>query len=148
MAMKYGSTLGKERREKGITPLDDSPVSLSKFGIGLKTASTAICRKLSLISRDKNSDAIRVTLDLDHIAKTNNWDNLKGIPNDYQLELLDEVSKGKSGTVVCWENVDRLGLKTYEDPAGRYAREALKKKGEAIKRNLSKRTKSRKDFQT
>ena len=49
MAMKYGSTLGKERREKGITPMDDSPVSLSKFGIGLKTASTAICRKVSLI---------------------------------------------------------------------------------------------------
>jgi hypothetical protein len=138
MAMKYGSTLGKERREKGITPIDDSPVSLSKFGIGLKTASTAMCRKVSLVSRNNDCNAIRVTLDLDHIAKTNNWDMLKGLPSNDQLELLEDVSKGKSGTVVCWENIDRLGLKKYDDPTGSYAKAALKKKGDSVKENLSK----------
>src|SRR5258705_9950981 len=38
-AMKYGS----DRRP--------NPASLGKFGLGLKTASTAFCRRLSLISR-------------------------------------------------------------------------------------------------
>src|SRR5689334_2040585 len=38
-AMKYGSS----RR--------DDPASLGKFGLGLKTASTAFCRRLSVITR-------------------------------------------------------------------------------------------------
>jgi signal transduction histidine kinase len=59
-AMRYGS----QRREKKD--------SLGKFGLGLKTASTAYCRCLSLVSRVKDDDTVRkVQWDLDHIAKEN-----------------------------------------------------------------------------
>ena len=44
-AMKYGS---KKR---------DDPSSLGKFGLGLKTASTAFCRRLAVISRNSQGGA-------------------------------------------------------------------------------------------
>jgi len=47
-AMRYGS---KAREEKN---------SLGKFGLGLKTASTAFCRKLSVISRSEEDSTIRL----------------------------------------------------------------------------------------
>ena len=36
----------------------DNPKRLGKFGMGLKTASTAFCRKLSVITRDSKDNAI------------------------------------------------------------------------------------------
>ena len=61
-AMKYGS---KERTEKN---------SLGKFGLGLKTASTAFCRQFSLISRTaEQQELCKVQWDLDYIAKTGSW---------------------------------------------------------------------------
>ena len=47
-AMRYGS----DKRP--------SPKSLGKFGMGLKTASTAFCRRLSVISIKDNVPSIRV----------------------------------------------------------------------------------------
>ncbi len=61
-AMKYGS---KRRID---------PSSLGKFGLGLKTASTAFCRCLSLVSRGKADSTVRkVQWDLDYIAQENSW---------------------------------------------------------------------------
>ena len=58
-AMKYGS---KPR---------PSAASLGKFGLGLKTASTAFCRKLVVISRNNPSaELIRATWDLDLVRST------------------------------------------------------------------------------
>ena len=57
-AMKYGS---KERAEKN---------SLGKFGLGLKTASTAFCKQFSLISRNAADAPLqKVQWDLDYIAE-------------------------------------------------------------------------------
>lgn len=41
---------------------------LGKFGLGLKTASTAFCRKLSVISRASDGSAHKLTWDLDHVV--------------------------------------------------------------------------------
>ena len=61
-AMRYGSSHR------------DDPASLGKFGMGLKTASTAFCRQLSLISRsDSSSETRRIVWDLDHVAKVGRW---------------------------------------------------------------------------
>jgi len=114
-AMRYGS----KRR--------DDPGSLGKFGLGLKTASTAFCRRLSVVSRASGDDAlVRATWDLGRIASTNRWELLLSAPDQEGRDHLEKISPGASGTVVVWENVDRL-LKSYQNPGGSPARKALDK---------------------
>lgn len=114
-AMRYGS-----RRRV-------DPSSLGKFGLGLKTASTAFCRRLSVISRSNAAGPLlKATWDLDHIAKSEKWELLLGPPGPEEAKLLDTVAGGESGTVVLWENVDRL-LREYAKPDGKFAKNALKR---------------------
>ena len=115
-AMTYGS------------PKRADPASLGKFGLGLKTASTAFCRRLSVISRPSDEAlTLMATWDLDHVVEKKEWQLLMSRePDDDAMELLDEVAPRKQGTVVLWDNVDRL-LRTFQDPAGRPARNALKR---------------------
>ena len=109
-AMRYGS-----RRRV-------DPSSLGKFGLGLKTASTAFCRRLSVISRSSDTGPVlKATWDLDHIAKSEKWELLLGPSGPEEKKLLDTVATGKSGTVVLWENVDRL-LREYAKPDGKFAK--------------------------
>lgn len=105
-AMKYGS----QRR--------GDPSSLGKFGLGLKTASTAFCRSLSLLSKTNSSDYNKVQWDLDEIARINKWMLLKPEINEDEIELLESVSEGGSGTLVIWDKVDRL-MKNYANLSSR-----------------------------
>ncbi|MDA7440717.1 ATP-binding protein [Candidatus Pseudothioglobus singularis] len=95
-AMRYGS----DKRP--------SPKSLGKFGMGLKTASTAFCRRLSVISIKDNVPSIRVW-DIDEIIDQDEWVLLEPNLEDYSnyLEKLKTLTDG-SGTVVIWTRVDRL----------------------------------------
>jgi len=112
-AMRYGS---KQRED---------PSSLGKFGLGLKTSSTAFCRCLSVISRGAGDDSVRkVQWDLDYIAQTNEWNLKQQIPSVDEVEMLDATAEGGTGTVVVWEKIDRL-LKKYHNMGS--ARNALKK---------------------
>lgn len=106
-AMKYGS----KRRPHAK--------SLGKFGLGLKTASTAFCKRLSVISRAQSAEApLRATWDLEDIAAVNSWSlELQPAEGD-AVQLLDSVAARHSGTVVLWEKVDRL-LDGYKDRQGR-----------------------------
>ena len=111
-AMKYGSDKRPDAK------------SLGKFGLGLKTASTAFCKKLSVVSRPAaGADALKVCWDLDFISKMNDWSLLVPEATDDDLDLLDQAAKGDSGTVVIWENIDRLFRRSYSSPT--YARKAL-----------------------
>lgn len=96
-AMRYGS------------PRRESPKSLGKFGMGLKTASTAFCRKLTVISR-QNGEVSGRTWDIDEIVDQDQWVLLKPDLDDYEedIEKLDDYDGDGSGTIVIWENVDRL----------------------------------------
>ena len=58
-AMRYGSNRRTDAN------------SLGKFGLGLKTASTAFCRSLSLLSRGADGKCNKVCWDLDEICKIN-----------------------------------------------------------------------------
>lgn len=103
-AMKYGS----DRRV--------DPSSLGKFGLGLKTASTAFCKCLSVISRGKDDSNVRkVQWDLEYISQIKKWKLLCPNPNDDELELLDSVAENGSGTLVSWTKVDRL-IRNYSRP--------------------------------
>ena len=115
-----------------------NPASLGKYGLGLKTASTAFCRRLSLVSRNNGiSTASMIIWDLDHVGKARKWEVLiNPVADADALDHLDEVAKGHSGTVVVWTKVDRL-LKDYKTADGKHARKALEQKIEALRDHLA-----------
>jgi Histidine kinase-, DNA gyrase B-, and HSP90-like ATPase len=125
LAMTYGS------------PVRPDAASLGRFGLGLKTASTAFCRRLSVISRSSGDDAfVKATWDLDHVARVKSWELLVSEANNAELEKLKGLAGARSGTLVVWEKVDRL-LKTYQDPTGSYARTALERQLRVLSHHLS-----------
>jgi Histidine kinase-, DNA gyrase B-, and HSP90-like ATPase len=125
-AMTYGA---KSKKDKSC---------LGKFGLGLKTASTAFSRRLSVITRaKKNGPFLKATWDLDHVAGKKQWEVLLDKPSKEETGLLDEAaSAGAPGTLVLWEKIDRL-LKDYEKPNGAAARTALKKVAEEFQDHAS-----------
>lgn len=124
-AMTYGAKSKKDRS------------SLGKFGLGLKTASTAFCRRLSVITRaTKNSPVLKATWDLDHVEKEKAWEVLTDKGTKEETELLDEAAEAGPGTLVLWEKVDRL-LREYDNPAGAPARNALKRVTEDFRRQAA-----------
>ena len=101
-AMKYGS---KERTEKN---------SLGKFGLGLKTASTAFCKKFSLLSRTAEKMELRkVQWDLDYIAAKGSWMLQFPTIEEDEEEMLNMVAGEGSGTLLVWDRLDRL-MKDYK----------------------------------
>jgi len=96
-AMRYGSASKKDAARLG------------RFGLGLKTASTAFCRRLCVSSRRSGDGPIsRAVWDLDHIAEVNDWELLLPGEDAEESRYLERVSHGGSGTVVRWQSVDRL----------------------------------------
>lgn len=95
-AMRYGSA---ERDDKA---------SLGKFGLGLKTASTAFCRCLSVISVGEDITPRKVQWDLDYIANTGKWSLKQPEITDDEMEYLEETAGEGTGTLVVWEKIDRL----------------------------------------
>ena len=124
-AMKYGSKRG------------DDPASLGKFGLGLKTASTAFCRRLSVLSRaDGSSPVLQATWDLDHVVRVGAWELQLPDPDSKGIEHLDLIASGRSGTVVVWEKVDRFFGHRYQNPGGAPARKALERRKEELSEHI------------
>lgn len=125
-AMQYGS------------PKRPDPASLGKYGLGLKTASTAFCRQLSLVSRPSgNSPVLMATWDLDHVVDRQEWLlQVSDEPVEEALDHLGDTAAGSSGTVVLWDKVDRL-LRDYQNPAGGHARRALRKRCLELKEHIA-----------
>lgn len=97
---------------------------LGKFGLGLKTASLSQCRRLSVASRHdpRRREVSAYAWDLAHISKTDRWEVLS-IRKGAMLQMLVEPLDKSTGTVVLWENLDRvLG---YRKPYGEAARKRL-----------------------
>ncbi len=125
-AMRYGAK---------VRP---SAASLGKYGLGLKTASTAFARRLSVTSRNSAAMALSmITWDLDHVGKVGKWEVLiTDAPDPDAIEHLEEIASSHSGTVVAWSNVDRL-LKDYSKPDGKFAKKALDRKTDDLRSHLS-----------
>lgn len=114
-AMTYGS-----RRRS-------DPSSLGKFGLGLKTASTAFCRVLSVASRNSgDAPLLQATWDLTYVAQKGWLLQLNDEADEDARDHLDAVAAGRAGTVVLWKQVDRL-IKAYANPGGSAAQSALDK---------------------
>jgi hypothetical protein len=96
-AMRYG------------TQAEYGPRALGHFGLGLKTASLSQCRRLTVASRARDGKRIAVRRwDLDDVLKRNSWDLERPRAADCEERVVGPLSDGSHGTVVLWENVDRV----------------------------------------
>jgi hypothetical protein len=96
-AMRYGT----QRRY--------STHDLGRFGLGLKTASLSQCRCLTVASRPSATQR-RIEIrrwDLDDVVKTNRWEVLRLHPDSVEPGLTSPLER-RSGTVVMWQDLDRL----------------------------------------
>ncbi|MDF1878858.1 ATP-binding protein [Sulfurimonas sp. SAG-AH-194-C20] len=106
----YGMTeseIIEAMRAGSKNPLDTrSENDLGRFGLGLKTASFSQCRKLTVVSSQYNNK-ISAKWDLDFVAKTEDWSlqilDESEISNIYKINSMQE-----SGTLVLWEDTDRI----------------------------------------
>lgn len=101
-AMRPGSRNPNEER---------STKDLGRFGLGLKTASFSQCRKLSVISKRTDHNSVYWTWDLDFVSQEKKWDLINYIPQGFENCLNEALS----GTVVIWNDLDRLVRNLKED---------------------------------
>jgi len=78
---------------------------LGRFGLGLKTASFSQARRLTVISKKADYNSVFWTWDLDFVNQTGNWDLIKYLPDE---NLETEISKLTTGTIVLWNDIDRV----------------------------------------
>lgn len=97
------------------SPLDARDRSdLGRFGLGLKTASFSQCRRLTVASREEKKPVAVRRWDLDHVKNVRDWQLLRSAA-DGSGERLAEAEKLEHGTVVLWEQMDRLVDGTSKD---------------------------------
>lgn len=99
LAMRYGSKSSEDMRDEN---------DLGRFGLGLKMASLSQCRRLTVISKSKGITRA-AQWDLDYIIQNQNW-SLKWFEPEEIDHLLfsKELDNKESGTIVLWENFDRM----------------------------------------
>lgn len=98
-AMRHGSRAPGEQR---------ATTDLGRFGLGLKTASLSQCRRLIVVSR-RDGQSSGMMWDLDEIARGHDW--LVGVLEESDLTnvaFIQELLALDHGTLVVWENLDRL----------------------------------------
>lgn len=123
-AMRYGAP-ERENRE-----------SLGKFGLGLKTASSSVCLRYTLVSRNSESGELsKLAWDLEHVAQREKWEMLQEPVTVDEREAFDEMC-GPTGTLVIWEKCDRILTKEYE-PGGALERAAISRLAENLAKHLS-----------
>lgn len=109
--------------------------SLGKFGLGLKTASSSVCKRYTVLSRrSEDAKLAKLTWDLEHVEKRNVWEMLAEPVTSDQEEMFEELC-GPSGTLVIWENCDRLLSKEYTPGAKEKA--AVNRLAEALTKHIA-----------
>jgi hypothetical protein len=95
-AMRYGSRRAYGDRDLGY------------FGLGLKTASLSQCRRLTVATRSTPRGRTRIRRwDLDNVADWDEWLLERPRALDCRPQLTDPLRESP-GTVVMWENLDRV----------------------------------------
>lgn len=96
-AMRHGAHNPRSRRTKG---------DLGRFGLGMKTASFSQCTKLTVISSKKGIKSGAVW-DLQLVSDRDDW--IIGVLDDCEVTHAAYSDRlGVKGTLVLWENLDRL----------------------------------------
>lgn len=124
-AMRYGA------------PERENPESLGKFGLGLKTASSSVCLKYTLISRTASDQQLaKLAWDLDHVVQQKKWEMLREPVTATECEMFDELC-GAKGTLVIWEKCDRLLTKEYKEAGGSLEKAAIKRLEKDLSKHIS-----------
>lgn len=108
---------------------------LGRYGLGLKTASISQCRRLTVVSRRALTYrrlALK-SLDLDHIERTDRWQVIDP-PGDSHVYRCLEWLDDRPGTVVFWENLDRI--LPERSPEGGWARRRMEQLAEKSRQYL------------
>ncbi len=98
-AMRHGSGNPADHRDA---------TDLGRFGLGLKTASLSQCRKLTVVSKKSGAISAR-SWDLDVVRDQAKW--LVVVPSMAELArlpLFGKLQAQAAGTLVMWEDLDRL----------------------------------------
>jgi hypothetical protein len=104
LAMRLGEKNPMESR---------SEHDLGRFGLGLKTASFSQCRRLTVASlKDGHTSSLRWDLDVIAESKDDGWHLLVGFAVGSQ-DLIKPLEGQSHGTLVLWENLDRLVTTGY-----------------------------------
>lgn len=109
-AMRYGTDRNYDEHDLG------------KFGMGMKTAPLSQCRCLTVASRVSVSQR-RIEVrrwDIQEIERSNRWGLQVLSPDECDDTLLDPLNDS-TGTVVFWENLDRV-IGRYSIPNGERAK--------------------------
>ncbi len=123
-AMRYGA------------PERENKESLGKFGLGLKTASSSVCLRYTVISRNSPEQGLaKLTWDLDHVANAQAWEMLKEPVTKDEQDVFEEMC-GPTGTLVIWEKCDRILTKEYE-PGSTQERSAVTRLADSLSKHLS-----------
>ena len=107
-----GNGMSSDELFEAMRPGTKSPLEtraeddLGRFGLGLKTASFSQCRKVTVVTR-KQGALSAARWDLDLVASENEW-LLQLLDNSEAMEVHGASLLGKTGTLVLWENLDRL----------------------------------------
>ncbi len=107
---------------------EDSELELGRFGLGLKSASLSQCRIFTVASK-LGQELNAITFDLNLIEAKNKW-NLRVLDDDEICVLpnIDKLSNFVSGTLVIWQDFDKIegGSKKFEDTFREMIAEAKK----------------------
>jgi hypothetical protein len=108
-----GEGMDEETLKDAMRPGTKNPIEvrepndLGRFGLGLKTASFSQCRMLSVWSKELLSPVFSRKWDLDYVAKKNEWRLIKDFSHNHDSSV-QALQRLKSGTLVIWENLDRI----------------------------------------
>lgn len=106
--------------------------SLGKFGLGLKTASSSVCLRFTVISREApNGKLSKLTWDLEHVQRIDKWEMVQTEVSADEYDSFEEMC-GERGTLVVWENCDRILSREYANPGGAYEQAAIRKLQEKL----------------
>jgi len=98
-AMRHGSGNPADHRDA---------TDLGRFGLGLKTASLSQCRKLTVVSKKSGVVSAR-RWDLDVVQDMGKWVVVvPAKPELADLPLYGKLEAQNSGTLVLWQDLDRL----------------------------------------
>ncbi len=91
---------------------------LGRFGLGLKTASFSQCRRLTVLTQRQSVISCAIW-DLDTVAKRDRW--VVEIPDNTDAVRWSEKLR-HDGTLVVWENLDRLAESSRNDGRREFVR--------------------------
>ncbi|MER9180783.1 ATP-binding protein [Mesorhizobium sp. M0767] len=124
-AMRYGA------------PVRVNLASLGKFGLGLKTASSSVCLKFTVISKPSiEAEFSKLAWDLQYVEQRDEWEMLREPMTADEYDIFAELC-GNKGSLVIWSKCDRLLSKEYDNPGGAREQAAIRRLGDRLVEHLS-----------